>query len=280
MKVVREEASRIVLEEQQRRQKEGEGQNSYQVGDLVLRRTEKMVDRKDKLSPVYLGPYEVAQVYKADVQCRHLVTGAISTFHMDVLKPCFSTQEEAYKAAMVDYDQFVIDVILSYRGDPDTRTKMEFEVKFADGSLVWLPYSKDLSDTIQFEEFVRANRPLQPLLYTLEAWKRLRRESHTEVRGVEPGDVCYVDLRAWGSGYFCSLGLNHAYLYVVRCEYLHWVGRGKRKIFLRCDLFDQEFTWDAWCVYSYGSEKVLGEDMVLVDKAFCEANPLVLKDVA
>ena len=141
-----------------------------------------------------------------------------------------------------------------------------------------LPYSRDLSDTVQFEDFVRANRPLQPLLYTLEAWKRLRRESHCEVKEVEPGDRCYVDLRAWGSGYFLSLGLPSACVHVVQCEYLRWVGRGKRRILLRCDLFGQEFTWDAWCVYSYGSDKVLGEGMVLVDRAFCEANPLVLKD--
>jgi hypothetical protein len=164
LKAVREEASRIVLGEQVKRLKDGAGRNSYQIGDLVFRRTQKMVDRKDKLSPVYLGPYEVVQVHKADVQCRHLVTRAISTFHMDVLKPCFSSQEEAYKAAMVDYDQFVVDRILSYRGDPDSRSGMEFEVRFMDGSVVWLPSSKDLSDPVQLEDFVRANRPLQPFL--------------------------------------------------------------------------------------------------------------------
>ena len=37
---------------------------------------------------------------------------------------------------MLDNDQFVVDSILAYRGDPDQRTSMEFEVRFSDGTIV------------------------------------------------------------------------------------------------------------------------------------------------
>ena len=169
------------------------GLNNYQVGDLVLRKVEKMVDRASKLTPTFLGPYEVVQVYKADIQCRHLVTGAISTFHMSKLKPCFSEREEAYAAAMVDYNQYQVKRIRSYRGDPDLRTSMSFEVEFEDGSMEWLPFSKDLFDTVQFEDFVTKHRQLLPLKYKLEVWKRIQRESFRQVEGVSPGEVCFVD---------------------------------------------------------------------------------------
>jgi hypothetical protein len=63
--------------------------------------------------------------------------------------------DEAYKAAMLDNDQFVVDRIIAYRGDPDQRTTMEFEVRFADGTVVWKTWDKDLNQTQAFEEYVR-----------------------------------------------------------------------------------------------------------------------------
>jgi hypothetical protein len=198
------------------------GANSYQVGDLVLRKLEKMVNKATKLTPNYLGPYLVVAVDKADVTCRHLVTDVVSVFHMTELKMCFASRGEAYEAALVDFHQYVIDRILKYKGDPELRTSMTFLVRFADGSEVWLPFSRDLSESAQFEDFVRAHRPLMPLLYTVEAWKRIRRETFREVEGVEVGDTCYVDLRAWGSGFFESLNLpdeGKIYVGMSLCAY-------------------------------------------------------------
>ena len=265
----------MIKREQERRKGSEDTSNVYQPGDLVLRKVEKMADKVNKLTPTFLGPYEVLQVHKADVQCKHLVTGAISVLHMSKLKPCFATREEAYEAAMVDYNQFQIEKILAYKGDPDLRTSMSFEVAFADGSVVWLPFSKDLFETVQFEEFVSKHRPLLPLKYTLEVWKRLQRESFRVVTEVTPGELCYVDLRAWGFAWFSSLSLPDG-IYAVECKYIRWVNKSKRRIVLRCGLFNQTFTWDSFCVYAWGSNKELG-DMVLVDRGFCQRYPKVLK---
>jgi hypothetical protein len=49
------------------------------------------------------------------------------------------TAEEAFRAAMLDNDQYIVDSIIAYRGDPDQRTSMEFEVQFNDGTVVWKP---------------------------------------------------------------------------------------------------------------------------------------------
>ena len=191
---------------------------------------------------------------------------------------CFSSsREEAYQAALVDYHQYVIDKILEYKGDPELRTSLVFLVRFVDGSEVWLPFSKDLSEAVQFEEFVRLHRPLSPLLYTVEAWKRIRKESYRRVEGVEVGERCYVDLRAWGSAYFESLHLPEGgKVYVVECIYILFVGRNRAKVDLKCPLFGEVYTWDPFCVYAYGTEKVLTDSMVLVDKSFCRSYPSVL----
>jgi hypothetical protein len=51
--------------------------------------------------------------------------------------PGFPTKDVAFKAAItLDNDQFVVDSIIAYWGDPDQRTSMEFEVRFSDGTVV------------------------------------------------------------------------------------------------------------------------------------------------
>jgi hypothetical protein len=277
LRVIREEAQRIQLREQEKRLVHGAGDNAYQVGDLVFRKVEKMVDKVSKLTPNYLGPYEVMKVYKSDITCRHLVTQALSILHMDKLKMCFSTKAEAYEAAKVDYDQYEVDRIVSYRGDPEKRSTMEFEVLFQDGSVVWLPYSKDLSDTVQFENYVRANKPLTPLLYTLKIWEKMLKESFPKVIGVSPGDDCYVDLRAWGYGYFIALQLPVIdKSYVVLCHYLRWNDARHKGIVVSSEIFASRFVWNSFCVYAYGMEKLFDADvMVLVDEEFCHRYPQV-----
>jgi hypothetical protein len=59
-------------------------------------------------------------------------------------------EEEAYKAACLDSDQFLIDYIKTYRGDPGVRTTMEFLALFMDASEVWLRWTEDLCTTAQY----------------------------------------------------------------------------------------------------------------------------------
>ena len=80
----------------------------------------------------FLGPYRVLQQVKNDVECRHLVMGAIKWFHVTRLKMFHGSEEEGYNAALLDADQHVVRRILRWNGDPMKRTTMEFKVGFAD----------------------------------------------------------------------------------------------------------------------------------------------------
>ena len=151
-----------------------------------------------------------------------------------------------------------------------------FDVLFEDGTVATIPYSKDLSDTVQFESYVRKEKPLTPLLYTLSNWKRVLCESYKEVLGVSPGDRCYVDLRAWGSDYYRLLSLPGGVKYVVECRYVRWEGKSRKRIVLSCKLFREEFAWGAFDVYAYGTCFEVAEGMVLVDSKFCKLYPAVL----
>ena len=77
--------------------------------------------------------------------------GNIRVLHVTRLKLFTGSREEAYKAALLDADQFVIRKIHYWRGNPEKRSEMFFFEEFDDGDKVLLPYSKDLSSAVQFE---------------------------------------------------------------------------------------------------------------------------------
>jgi len=143
------------------------GVASYSVKDLVLLKNERPVS---KLQPVYLGPYKILKIYKADVTVQHLVTGAIKVVQMANIKPYFGDEQEAFRAALADYDQFEIETITAYRGDPEVRSETTFLVYFKDGDKMWVPYSKDLASSIPFENYCRSVPQLLPLVFTVEIY--------------------------------------------------------------------------------------------------------------
>lgn len=71
-----------------------------------------------------------------------------------------SSAEQAIDAARRDTDQYAIEMVVTYRGDPLQRTSTSFMVHFVDGDKVWLPWSMDISSTQAFEVFCQARSEL------------------------------------------------------------------------------------------------------------------------
>ena len=257
-------------------------QNCYQPGDFVLFQRDPNVPRPTKLSSPYTGPFEVIQQRKNDVECRHLVMGNIRFLHVTRLKLFTGSREEAYQAALLDADQFVIKKIHYWRGNPEKRSEMFFFVEFDDGDKVLLPYSKDLSSSVQFEEYVYAEPQLFPLRFNAaDAAKRVTAMRKEPIRGVEVHDVFYLDLRYWGYDWFDTLDLPDAYTttYVVECKYVAWHTRRRyRFIQVMCPLFDEvlDHLWDHYYVFCYGSIRALTNAHTLIDAQFCLRYPDIL----
>jgi hypothetical protein len=254
--------------------------NVYQPGDFILFDAYEGKHRPSKLTPAFKGPYEVLHQRNNDVECRHLVGAQIETFHVTRVKIFHGNKDEAYKAALLDNDQYVIQEILAYRGDPLTRTTMEFEVRFEAGSIVWLPWSKELFDTVPYENFCRGKPELYVLVFgAKDAGIFVKDKDKKAITMVKPGDSCYVDLRYYGAAWYNNLGLpdsDHS-RYVVQHKYTRWNNSAQTEITAECKLFDERFQHRGYFVFAYGSTMTFdSKSMIKLDAKWIKKYPQLL----
>jgi len=255
-------------------------QNVYQPGDFVLFEQQTAVALPTKLTPRYKGPYVVHSQHKNDVTVRHLVQDSVHDLHVERLKRFFGSPDDAYEMALRDYNQYEVEKILAYRGDPMKRSTMQFHVLFKDGDTRWIPMIPDLTDSHPFNHYCTYNNPLRVLLYTAEEARRLVAErNRTAIKEVKPGDVVYVDLRSYGFGWYESLDLPDLdqLIYVLEYRYENFAGIKKLKIWCSCAVLNERFCVDHQFVFAYGCVfKLNPASMVLIDRAFVRRYPKVL----
>jgi hypothetical protein len=197
------------------------------------------------------------------------------------LKLFYGTKDQAYQAALLDKDQFVIKNIMAHRGDPLLRSTMSFHIEFADGSQIWVPWSRDLFDSIPYEEYCRQRKDLNVLVYTVnEARKMQSRIKRTPISEVGPGESVYVDLRSFGPIWYDNLPIPDKYTrqYVVLFTYTAWPSHNHLTISATCPIFNETFArLDHFFVHCYGTTKSFDSNkMILIDTDFIRQYPCVL----
>jgi hypothetical protein len=158
-----------------------------------------------------------------------------------------------------------------------TRSSCTFLVHFEDNDLVWVPFSPDISNTVQFESFCNTRPELYTLLYSqLESQKMVAALNRSPITEVNPGDTVYVDLRFYGAGWYNSLDLpnSDSLRYVVIFVYVKWYDKTTRtKIVAQCALFKEEWPVNHHFVRSYGGFKVPPPGSVIVDSELVSRFP-------
>jgi hypothetical protein len=249
-------------------------QNLYQPGDLVLFRLPKDKPKPHKLHPMFLGPFEVLQQKKNDVEVRHMSTAKISTFFVSDLRAFFGSRSEARALASIDADQYVIRRLTAYRGDPLLRTSMYFLVEYADNDILWLPWSKDLQDSIPYEDFCRSIPCLKPLIESAaSAAKWVKTLRQTPVTSVVPTQEVSVDIRSFGANWYATLDLPNkdSATYVAPCTFgkLHKAGK---QITLTCPLLKHTMLVDNVWIQMYASTPPPGTSL-RVDQELMDSCP-------
>ena len=254
-----------------------ETQNRYQAGDFVLFERDKSVPRPNKLSPDFLGPFEVISQNKNDVTTRNLVYGNVRDYHVERLKPFFGSREDAVDLAKRDTDQFDVDCIIAYKGDPETRTTMEFFVSFKSGDSVWLPYSQDIFQMVQFEEFCNNTPGLYFLQYShAVAETRKKLVNKQPITSLQPGETIYVDIRTWGEVWYQTLGLPDMFntRYVDKWEITGWK-KEPLSLFGRSLTYGQFYILNHAGVLKWGRWRELEDGMIVLTAEMLELYPLL-----
>ena len=266
-----------------------ERQNMYQPGDLVLFEEYPSTGlRPDKLTPRFTGPFYVQHQKGNDVSCKHVGLGVVRTFHVTRLKIFHGSVEEARKVAMLDGNQHTVDCIIGFKGDPHTRTTMSFLVRFRDGDELWLPWSRDISDTIAFEDFCRNVPGLQLLIYDVKEADNRRKQMAVQIpERFQPTMTVLIDLRTYGYSWYDSalssvLPALHTTTYLVP----HTLGRlyrhgsnHRKKIDLHCALFNETYKVTGDYLELYGLTHPLPVSplkQVVIDEDFVSAHKEIL----
>ena len=117
---------------------------------------------RPKLSPRLKGPYRVVNFVGSKYTLQDLITSKNFDIHISKLSPFNfdETRIDPKMIAMDDAQEFLIDSIISHRGDKTRRGTMEFLVKwqgYSDDANTWEPYS-NLRDTDQLLAYLRVHK--------------------------------------------------------------------------------------------------------------------------
>ena len=121
--------------------------NKFQPGDYLLWNPLETPQsfRSSKLSPKLLGPYEVIKQTKNDITCRHVITNIVSKLHSSRVTPFVGSSDAATSAALLDRDEYIIDSVISHRGNPNRVTSLEFLIRWHNYSSehdTWEPWAE------------------------------------------------------------------------------------------------------------------------------------------
>ena len=283
LRVVRSRSLALQQEIAEERKKSILPVSKYSPGDYVIwNQKENSADHlPSKLSPNWLGPYEVIAHEKNDVTCKHLVLMSEHVFHVSRLLPFFGSRIEAIEAAKLDRNQFFIYSIDAFTGNPHKRKSMMFSVMFEyESNALMIPYNSDIADTSQFHDFVMHKRYLFPLRFTAtEAKRQIAGMKKLAIVGISVGEIGFMSLRYFdgaANAWYDSLKLSDSTKdYVVPIQYMSWHDAKKRQVNVRCDILNDNYVLDNYDIYALTYAELDVTSMVVVTEAMRQTSPQI-----
>ena len=198
IKTVREVSRGLQEEIAAERAAESELVPRYEPGDFVLWNPKETPcsHLESKLAPSWMGPYEVIEQVKNDVECVHTSLRTCSKFNGSRLKPFFGSKEDALEVAKLDRNQFFIVAFNYFHGNPHRRTSLVFNVTFEDETKDD-EYNRDLASSSQIDEYVKRENILFPLRYETvrQARTAVAAVNKRPIEGFVAGDIVFLNLR-------------------------------------------------------------------------------------
>jgi hypothetical protein len=288
VKTVREVSRKLQEAIAAERAAESERVPRYEVGDYVLWNPKETPcsHLESKLAPAWMGPYEVIQQVKNDVECVHISLRTCSKFHVSRLKPFFGSREEALEVAKLDKNQFFIVAFNYFRGNPHKRTSLVFNVTFEDETKD-IEYNRDLASSSQFDEYVNKEKFLFPLRYETakQASKAVAAVNRRRIENCELGDIVFLNLRYFDATdrmWFDSLELpEKEKTHVLEARVIQWTSPARTHVVLVPVLTQRRVTLKTYdfqsCVHS--RVELNQESFKVVDEEFAAAFPRLVNEL-
>jgi hypothetical protein len=207
-----------------------------------------------------------------------MASGEVKTFDVLSLRLYSGTKEQAFDMARRDKEQHIVDKILYHWGDVNTRTSMTFKVKFMDGDVKDIVYSKDLFDSIAYEEYCDAKPYLRHLkLTTTEAKKYINGINKKPITGFSKDQEVFLDIRLYGDGWFNKLQLpdTQTMMYVSKFKILTCTSK---KMNLINVITNDNHILNAYQIFCYIHTNYEPASMIIIDEAFMLEYPQVTQD--
>jgi len=142
---------------------------------------------------------------------KHLVLHTEGNIHVSRLKPFFGSMHDAIAMAKHDQNQFTIQSINYFTGNPNLRSSMSFNITFEDGTTSMLRYGDDFIHSEQFDHYIKQHPILFPLRFPAKTVPReIAKMERLTITDVQPGMEAFVDFRIYdgqNSAWFDSLDL-------------------------------------------------------------------------
>jgi hypothetical protein len=254
-------------------------QNQYQPGDFVL--FDKGAKVHPKMSHRFFGPYEVKHQQKNDLDVQNLVTHQHVTVSVEDVKLYAGSRERAYKMAMRDQDQHVVDTIISFTGNSELKSSMMFTIRYQDGDIREMAWTPDLDDSVAYEAFAKRHAYLHHLQWTSSlAAKWMANMRKQEITTCQPGDTIYINIRVFGDDWYDELLLPNSALntYVAEFSCTNWYHRKSRRVIsIASRTAKTTYRLNNLHVFRYVHLTYNPATMVLIDDDFVLKYPQVLQ---
>lgn len=162
-----DETSIFVIDEQEKLKEEFGivEPTTIEVGSLVL--MSYLTRPPSKLAARWAGPFRVISQKANSFTLEDLTNGMGKTVDVSRLKPfLLAPGVDPQAVAAADLGETQVDVVLAYRGNPNRRKAMEFQVQWSDGDVTWEPW-ESVKKLGALEEYLQAEVQTTPALRKL-----------------------------------------------------------------------------------------------------------------
>ncbi len=189
----------------------------------------------------------------------------------------------AKRAALLDFNQYVVKKIHHHTGDYRNRKTSELYIEYADGDMRWQTWSLDLFSCQVYADFCKQRPELWSMFMTvIEATRVKNKINKDPIEDDIPDDTLYVNLRVFGghryngnedlqaNSCFPTLPKIDYSIYMVPFYFLDWGNAQHTTMRLYSKVLDRDFKWNHDSYLCWGQYYKLYRRHKLVDEAFIE----------